>query len=305
MGGKAATGLSLSTALRLGRVSNLPTVWTNTLAGWVLAGGAPGWGLLALLIVAMSLFYVAGMFLNDAFDWRFDAAVRPTRPIPSGAVSPGTVYTVGFLLLALGLALLAASGVVAGAGAGSAVNWRPALAGLALGAAILYYDFRHKRDPLSPFWMGLCRALVYVGAGAVAVAEPQARLYAAAAVALSYLVGLTYIAKQETLTRVANLWPLLFLAVPVAYAAASAASAAAPEDRWLALTLFIAWGVYALHFLWRRRPGDIPRSVVSLIAGISLLDALFLTLCGQARLAPLALAAFVLTLLLQRYVPGT
>ena len=29
---------------------------------------------------------------------------------------------------------------------------------------------------------------------------------------LSYLVGLTYIAKQEHLGRVANLWPLVFLA---------------------------------------------------------------------------------------------
>ena len=27
-------------ALRLGRVSNLPTIWTNLLAGIVLAGGA-------------------------------------------------------------------------------------------------------------------------------------------------------------------------------------------------------------------------------------------------------------------------
>jgi UbiA prenyltransferase family len=311
VGGTATSGLTLATALRLGRVSNLPTVWTNVLAGWVLAGGAPQWPLLGLLTVAMSLFYVAGMFLNDAFDWRFDAAARPTRPIPSGAVSRGTVYATGFVLLAVGFGLLAATGIGAmrsvGVPAGTAsngwpINWRPALDGVALGAAILYYDMRHKRDPLSPFWMGLCRVLVYVGAGAVAVAEPRGRLYAAAAVALCYLVGLTYIAKQETLTRIANLWPLLFLAAPVAYAGASTG---APGARWLALALFLAWGTYALHFLWRRRPGDIPRSVVSLIAGISLLDALFLTLCGQSHLAPLALAAFVLTLALQRYVPGT
>ncbi len=30
---------TLATLLRLGRVSNLPTVWTNVLAGAVLAGG--------------------------------------------------------------------------------------------------------------------------------------------------------------------------------------------------------------------------------------------------------------------------
>ena len=32
--------MSWQVALRLGRVSNLPTVWTNTLTGIVLAGGA-------------------------------------------------------------------------------------------------------------------------------------------------------------------------------------------------------------------------------------------------------------------------
>ena len=32
--------MKLRTALRLGRVSNLPTVWSNTLAGAVLAGAS-------------------------------------------------------------------------------------------------------------------------------------------------------------------------------------------------------------------------------------------------------------------------
>ncbi len=30
------------TALKLGRVSNLPTVWSNVIAATALAGGAPG-----------------------------------------------------------------------------------------------------------------------------------------------------------------------------------------------------------------------------------------------------------------------
>ena len=35
---------------------------------------------------------------------------------------------------------------------------------------------------------------------------------------LCYLIGLTYVAKQETLGEVRNLWPLLFLGVPLVYA---------------------------------------------------------------------------------------
>ena len=60
------------TLLRLGRVSNLPTVWTNVIAATAIAGvdplsGRSGSVLLAVLL-AMTLFYVGGMFLNDAFD---------------------------------------------------------------------------------------------------------------------------------------------------------------------------------------------------------------------------------------------
>jgi len=46
-------------------VSNLPTVWTNVLAGTVLAGGAWQSGRMGIVLIAMSLMYVGGMYLND------------------------------------------------------------------------------------------------------------------------------------------------------------------------------------------------------------------------------------------------
>ena len=57
--------------------------------------------------------------------------------------------------------------------------------------------------------------------------------------------------------------------------------------------------------LRRRAPGDIPRAVVSLIAGISLLDAMLISAAGAPGLAMLAVLGFGLTLLLQRFVSGT
>src|SRR3954466_5310656 len=79
-------GPSLRTLLVLGRVSNLPTVWSNCLAGWLLSrGGAPDE--LFLLCAGTSLLYVGGMFLNDVFDIEFDRQHRSERPIPSGAAS--------------------------------------------------------------------------------------------------------------------------------------------------------------------------------------------------------------------------
>jgi 4-hydroxybenzoate polyprenyltransferase len=290
--------VKLRTALRLGRASNLPTVWTNTLAGSVLAGAGSFGADFAVMLVAFSLFYTGGMFLNDAFDAQFDAAQRPERPIPSGEVGRGEVYGWGFSMMAAGVALLGVVGLAMGARTGVL----PALAGVLLAATIAYYDWQHKGNVFSPVVMGLCRVLVYVGAGlCVTRALPEA-LWIGAGLMLCYLIGLTYIAKQENLGKVENLWPLAFLAAPVAWGAWLAAAQPVAVAFWL---LFTGWMLVALWFLRRRAKGDIPRAVVSLIAGISLLDALLIAGAGSLALAALALAGFGVTLFFQRYISGT
>jgi hypothetical protein len=282
--------VKLGTALRLGRVSNLPTVWTNTLAGAVLAGAGDFGAEIALLLLAFTLFYTGGMFLNDAFDAAIDARERPERPIASSAVSAREVFAWGFGQMAAGVVLLAVIGIA------------PALAGLSLAAAITYYDWNHKTNPLSPVVMGLCRVFVYLGAGLAYTLALPAALWTGAALLLCYLIGLTYVAKQENLARVENLWPLAFLAAPVAYGAWLAAAQWVIAPFWL---LFTGWMLWALWFLRRRAKGDIPRAVVSLLAGISLLDAMLIAGAGSVALAVLALAGFGVTLFLQRYISGT
>jgi len=294
--------MRLKAALRLGRISNLPTVWTNALAGIVLAGGLsalPVWRLstvLALAVVAVSLAYVGGMFLNDAFDARIDAERRPERPIPSGEVARRDVFLFGFAMLGVSIALFGAAGLVGGTG-----PW-PAYAGITLAAAIVLYDLWHKGNPLSPLLMGLCRVLVYVAAALCVTTEPPFVLWAGAGLLLSHLIGLTYVAKQETLGRVANLWPLLFLAAPIAFGYPMVALAPAATFFLLAL---LAAVLIALAFLLRRRQGDIPRAVMTLIAAISLLDAMLIAGIGNVTLAAVAAGGFLLTLALQRFVAGT
>ncbi len=264
----------------------------------MLAGGAILDARTLPLLVALSLFYVAGMYLNDAFDAGIDAVERPERPIPSGQVSAETVFAAGFGMMALGLAVLLWVGYGPIGGTGIA----PVFGGLGLGAAIVLYNHRHKGNPLSPVLMGLCRLLVYVTAGLAIVPDLPAPLTVGALLLLCYLIGLTYVAKQETFGEVRNLWPLLFLAVPVAYGLGIAAGNLTGA---LLLVIFAAWIGVALWFLRRRQPGDVPRAVISLIAGISLLDALLIAGAGAPGVAWLAGGGFVLTLALQRFVAGT
>src|SRR5258708_3331902 len=113
----------------------------------------------------------------------------------------------------------AGGGLRSGAGYGVEpfTQWRPVLAGIALAIAITFYNWHHKDNPLSPLVMGVCRLLVYIAAAyAVASVLPRPVLVAAI-VLLCYLIGLTYTAKQEHLDRLGAVWPLAFLAVPVAY----------------------------------------------------------------------------------------
>ncbi|HSO35219.1 MAG TPA: UbiA family prenyltransferase [Labilithrix sp.] len=279
------------TYLRLGRVSNVPTVWSNTLAGMVLAGAPLRPAVFVWLALATSLLYVGGMFLNDAFDRAVDARERPERPIPSGLVTANEVFGVGFGLLAAGIVIAWQVGGVRALGAS-----------LALAFAIVLYDAWHKKNVLSPALMGACRVLVYVTAAYAATTEPAlAPLLVGAAALFAYLMGLTYVAKQENLERFTNMWPLALLAVPFLLTARNAFE---PVSTVLFVGLFV-WVVSAVRLLMQGGRGTIPRVVVRLIAGVSLVDALLVAKAGQPLLAAVTASAFFATLFFQRYVKGT
>ena len=296
MGAEPTRRLSLFAALRLGRVSNLPTVWTNVVAGVVLADARLAAAPLVGLILVVSAFYVAGMYLNDAFDAAYDRVHRPTRPIPSGEAARSVVFAAAAGLVAVGLGALVAFGVALGTGTSG-----PA-AGLALCAAIVLYDAWHKGNPIGPLLMGLCRALAYITAAAAVSGDVGAPVLIAGAVTASYLIGLTYAAKQEDLAGFGNLWPLLFLAAPFAYAARATTIGA------VGLVILILLAAALVIAIWRMARGgrqSVPQAVPLLIAGISLIDGLFIAELGHAALAALTIIAFASTLGLQRVVSGT
>ena len=114
--GAGQTGrMTLDTIVRLGRISNLPTVWTNALAGAVLAtGGLPEPSAILIACLALTLFYEGGMWLNDAFDAEIDARERANRPIPNREIARSKVFLGGGLMLASGLVVAFASGGAAG-----------------------------------------------------------------------------------------------------------------------------------------------------------------------------------------------
>jgi 4-hydroxybenzoate polyprenyltransferase len=275
--------------LRLARLSNLPTIWSNVLAASALAGYADWRGVL-VVTAAMSLLYTGGMVLNDVFDRRIDKEERPERPLPAGLVSTGAALVAGGGLIASGVGLLAT------------VCMEAAAAGLALAALILLYDAWHKGNPLAPLVMGACRGMVYVTTAVAAGAWPAEVLVVAAASLFLYVSALTYAAKAEAFDRVGSLLPL-----PLIFAPSLAALWIAPRDPFT-IVMVLAAGIcllMAVSCLKRRAPGDVGRAVGMLIASIALGDAGLSSAAGAPLLAAACCLCFALTWLLQRTIPGT
>jgi UbiA prenyltransferase family len=282
---------SAHTLLRLGRVSNLPTVWTNVIAGATIANAAANLIDAAVVGLAMTAFYVGGMYLNDFFDRDIDARERRGRPIHAGDVSAGAVSAIGFTLLAVGVVLLMRFGLLT-------MIW-----GLALAAAIVLYDVWHKGNVYAPVIMGLCRALVYLATGAAVSGEVRFALIAGAIALATHVIGLTYAAKQENLNQVGRLWPLAILAGPLLFALPGI------SNGWLVVIgcLFLCVAdIAAVRLLARRNAPDVPRAVSMLIAAICLVDALAVAQYGGGiLLCCICASSYFLTRLFQTAIPGT
>jgi len=280
------------TFLVLGRFSNLPTVWSNCLAGWWLGGGGP-FLRLPLLLLGVSLLYSAGMYLNDAFDEEFDRLRRPGRPIPSGKISAANVWRLGFGQLILGIFVLLWCGKVAGAGA------------LILALFIILYDFIHKFFNASPWLMGACRFWVYFIAGACSFEGLNGfAIFGGAALAL-YVVGLSYLARRESSRGRIPIWPLGLLAAPIVLALFINTGEYRLPAIWVSIVLALWTGRY-LGFLFAAGEVNVGYVVTNLLAGIVLVDWLAVAPQIQHWLsAAIFLALFGLTKWLQKFIPAT
>ncbi len=279
--------------LVLSRASNLPTVWSNCLAGWWLGGSqslGDAWGRLAALLVGASALYTAGMFLNDVFDREFDARHRPARPIVVGLVSQRAALSAAMILLAGGTTLLGCLG------------WRTLLLAATLTALIVVYDWLHKRTAAGLALMAGCRLLLYPLAATASFQPTVASAWWEGLLLASYIFGLSCFARGEHLPdRRPPLWPWLLIVLSVICNAFLAA------HQHLAYLVVIA-----LPLFWLARVGfgaAAPSGgsrVASLLAGIVLFDLSAVVACA-AVLPWLGWFAilFILALLFQRFVPAT
>src|SRR5688572_28024032 len=152
--------------LQLFRVPNLLTVPGDPLAGFLLATGGRLDERAVPAVLACLCLYVAGLVMNDLADQKEDAAERPNRPLPSGAVPrPAAMIVTGNLII-FGIGFAAVAG--------------PPVALMAIGVllGVILYDFFTKKIPvIGALNMGVCRGFSVLVGGAAGLA-PDARMIA-------------------------------------------------------------------------------------------------------------------------------
>lgn len=281
----------LRTLLVLGRVSNLPTIWSNCLAGWWLSGGGNFWKL-PFLFLGISALYTGGMFLNDAFDVEFDRQRRAARPIPAGKIPLAMVWRFGWAWLGLGVFCLLFLGKVA------------ALLTLVLVICILIYNAAHKFITVSPWLMGLCRFWVYAIAGTTGLNGLDGwPVWCGAALAL-YVVGLSYIARREIFRGPVPYWPLLLLLAPIGLALLMDKGEAQKPALFVSLILAL-WLARCVRTVFQAGGINAGRIVSGLLAGIVFVDWLAIAPQCPQWLGGTLLGLFAATIFFQRFVPAT
>lgn len=280
----------LRALLVMGRVSNLPTVWSNCLAGWLLGGGGD-WHLFAVLGSGATFLYLGGMFLNDAFDAEFDRQHRRERPIPAGVISEWKAWCLSFMLLASGaVVLLLLGGLVF-------------KVTLALVVTIVAYNAFHQQFSLAPILMAMCRVfLVILGAAAAQRGPDGLALWCAAALGV-YVAGLSFLAREEHRPGAVKYWPSVLLFGPIALCLLVNDGPFGRQGLVLAFVLF-CWLLGCLITAYGVPRGRLSEAVAKLLAGIVLVD-----LAAVGPVAPELVIVFpglfILALLLQRFVPAT
>lgn len=173
-----------------------------------------------------------------------------------------------------------------------------------LSTCIVIYDAVHKAITFSPILMALCRFFVYLIAASVAV-DGITGFVIWCAIALGfYIVGLSFIARKESVRGVLGYWPAYALAAPIVLA--FIANDGVYSRRAVLLSILLGcWILRCLRFTYWSAERHVGRTVSGLLAGIVWVDLLAVA-GGPDVFTGLVFASFfICALVFQRFIPAT
>jgi 4-hydroxybenzoate polyprenyltransferase len=278
----------LRTFLYLSRVSYLPTVWSNCLAGMWLGGGGD-WHLVPYLLVASTFIFLGGSFLKEACSAGFDSQHRRWRPIAAGHITVRAVFLWAWYWLILGVAVLFWLKPQAG------------ILGMALGACMLGYAAAHRALIFSPFLLGLCRLGLYLVGASIAVRGVTGWAIWGGLVVAVYTAGVKCFWPGAP-GAVPRRWAILLLGVPLLLAFAVNGGEYREAALLLSLVLCL-WVIRCLRHSWWSDQPDYALTSSGLVAGTVLVDWLAVA-AAPKELSVAFIVLFVAALGLQRVRPA-
>ncbi|MGE4159429.1 MAG: UbiA family prenyltransferase [Planctomycetota bacterium] len=142
---------ALFPVLRYLRVPLVVTVWSHLLAGGLVTGLWP-----VPLWTGFTCVYLFGMAHNDWVDRESDRKAKPSRPLPSGALSEGSArILMSFLLFGIGLSYLAGS---VDPEIENRALWMP----FSLACAWTYNTLKGRHPVSAAMLLGMARACVWL-----------------------------------------------------------------------------------------------------------------------------------------------
>jgi 4-hydroxybenzoate polyprenyltransferase len=254
------------------------------------------WFTIALLVLTSACLYLSGMVWNDFFDQAQDKRERPSRPIPSGRVSPAAASRLGLALMAAGLAFALAAGAsipFVNPDSAYSFSWTPPdLAGY-LVVAIFLYDGWLKRTWAGPIGMGACRFLnVLLGLSAIAPGLPAwsfhlnlpPRSFHLAAVVGLYIIGVTWLARREAGTSQKNsligagLTMLASAALALTLPTRLPSDSSSPLFPYLLVVFLIFVGFPVCRAIASPSPSTVQAAVKRCLQGLVVFDAVLATI---------------------------
>ena len=313
--------------LATSRIANVPSVVSNVFTGMILGilhhDRHPFYhsATLPTFLVACCL-YVAGNFLNDWHDVEWDRMHRPERAIPSALFPRWFYLLVSLVLFSTAVAI--------------ALSLSKTVLFVALGIAVLViaYTLLHKKTTASIWLMGACRAGLYLlGWAAMDAGFRSFHFHTYCAMwwrhllshaeflvfpmtgLCCYIAGISLLARFESRpdapANVKMIATILLLSPCLTHTCLWVSSALSIGE--------IPWALFAAlpFFLWTmmaiRKKMALPRKVSHLLAGIALVDSVFLfgymvidsSFLSHPAVYLIPILAWAAALLLQKLAPAT
>ena len=274
--------------LQLVRFSGVFTAFSNILLGFfVVQNNNLEWILLSPLLITSGSLFLAGMALNDYFDFEIDKKERPNRPLPSGKIKKSSALYVSicFLIIANVSAII--------------VGIETLMISLIMTGLILAYDKKIKNYNVFGILNLSSIRFFNVVLGTTVISLNLENIFYAIPIAF-FVAGISVLAKKETLpsSKTTEIVTIILVLIAIIYLLGFTAN----EDpiHYIFVAIFMVGIFLPFAYIKGSSRVDTQKKITFLLLGLILLDASLISAFSDVSFAIITLILYVPSYLITR-----